>query len=56
VKKTIGTVDAPAGGTTDEYNLQALLTFTSMESLEIVEKNLAQAKIQLRQILKTNDQ
>lgn len=51
-KKPIGSSDAPAGGTSDEYDMQALLTFTSIESIEVVERHLAKAKIQLRQILK----
>lgn len=47
----VGT-DHVGGGTTDEYDLQVMLTFTNIESIEVVEKHLKRAKTYLKQIIK----
>ena len=50
--KPIGTSDGCSGITTDDLQPNAMLTFTSIESLEVVERNLHKAKLKLRQQLK----
>jgi hypothetical protein len=46
----IGTKVNTAGCTTDNTNPEAILTFTDIKSIEVVEKALAKAKILLRNI------
>lgn len=46
----IGTKHNTAGTTTDESNPQVILSFTNVESIEVVERALNKAKIMLRNL------
>lgn len=50
--KPIGTAHNTAGTTTNETPPQAMLSFTKVESIEVVERALNKAKIMLRNIKK----
>lgn len=50
VPRRIGTKHNTAGTTTDESNPDAMITFTNIESIEVLERALAKAKIWLRNI------
>jgi hypothetical protein len=48
--KEIGTKHNTSGATTDDSRPEAILSFTKIESIEVVERALAKAKILLRNI------
>ena len=48
IPNPIGTKHNTAGTTTDESNPQVILSFTNIESIEVVEKALNKAKVILR--------
>ena len=48
VPNPIGTKHNTAGTTTDESNPQAIISFTNVESIEVVERALNKAKVILR--------
>ena len=50
VPNKIGTKHNTAGTTTDNSNPDAMLTFTNIESIEVVERALAKAKIYMRNL------
>jgi len=49
-KKPIGTKHNTVGCTTDNTNPQVILSFKNIESLEVVERALAKAKVFLKNI------
>ena len=53
--KPIGTSTGCSGITTDDLQPNAMLIFTSIESLEVVERNLHKAKLKLKQQLKDSN-
>ena len=46
----IGTKHGTAGTTTDDSRPEAILTFTDIASIEVVERALAKAKVKLRNL------
>ena len=52
IKRPIGSSHKIKGKSTDEFALDAMLTFTTMESLEVVEKHLLLAKDKLKELFK----
>ena len=53
IPRPIGTKHNTVGLTSDEDPPDAMITFTSIESIEVVQEKLKEAKIKLRHILKT---
>ena len=51
IKKDIGSEDQVSiGATTDEFTPDAMITFTEIESIEVLERALKKAKTMLKQI------